>query len=145
MPTLQQQLANKIYEILPQKKELSFGCKILYSTLSGYPQSEIVLTGLHLIKDNKLFLPVGFDGEMCIGKIDEVIGQPIRLADLLSAIGRDIFLGNEKVDIAITPFKLWIAKKGEPMNKCYDLSNDNILNQSDEFCEFCLGLLEIKK
>jgi len=141
MPTLQQQLANKIYEILPHKKELSFGCKILYSTLSGYPQSEIVLTGLHLIKDNKLFLPVGFDGEMCIGKIDEVIGQPLRLAELLLAIDKEL---HNEVGIEFLSGCLSFSHKEYGYAK-YNISNDNILSQSDEFCEFCLGLLEIKK
>jgi hypothetical protein len=118
--TIQEKTAARIYEILPHKKELEFGCE--YKALG---QTFIQLNGL---RSTEKEMPQGFylfDMFENDGVVTEIIGQPIRLADILLAI-------DEVRDD-------W-DYKCDALQK-YNLSKDNLLNQSSEFCEMILGLL----
>lgn len=63
-----------------------------------------------------------------------IIGQPLRLADLLMAI-KEQKQKSKVVVVAHFPYEYGLIQK-------YNLSKDNILDQSDEFCEFVLELLK---
>jgi hypothetical protein len=118
--TIQEKTAERVYEILPHKKELEFGCE--YKALG---QTFIQLNGL---RSTEKEMPQGFylfDMFENDGVVTEIIGQPIRLADILLAI-------DEVRDD-------W-DYKCDALQK-YNLSKDNLLNQSSEFCEMILGLL----
>ena len=67
----------------------------------------------------------------------EIIGQPIRLADILLAIKKHITVTEDKDWL---PFDV-LCRKVIIQNH-YNLEKDNILDQSDEFCEFLLELLK---
>ena len=165
MQTIQQKLADRIYELLPEKKELKFGCEVsVYIPQYGEPyegseyseakvgiatyiepsEPMTFLDGSHLYDVYASDFTNGdteyVDSED--GIICEIIGSPIRLADVLKALNikykKDIFgymelllCGNDVVKIT------YKEKEAE-----YNLSQDNILNQSDEFCEFVYNLIK---
>lgn len=64
-------------------------------------------------------------------KWGDVLYEPIRLANILLAIG------NEKLEWLYDEDTLVVLR----LVTSYNLSQDNLLNQSDEFCEMILGLL----
>lgn len=141
MKTIQQQLCDKIYELLPHKKELEFGCElndgsILYDIRYEPHYKENLYwftsnTGIsHRYTKNRLeenILKFGL----------KIIGQALRLADLLLAIET---YGN------FTENPFWHSDTTDYYNnkiiREYKLSQDNILKQSDELCKFCLELLK---
>jgi len=57
---------------------------------------------------------------------------PIRLADVLMAIGKD------ELELLFNDDVLVVSR----IVSMYDLEKDNILDQSDEFCEFLLDLIK---
>jgi len=141
MKTIQEQLAERIYEILPHKKELKFGCKIQFgfssATIIGKEENgdyqlvtkQIVGSGDEIIVQSPNMLNI-------LVKKYGIVGQPLRLADLLLAIG-------DRVSISIKGDKMTIARGG--VNNFvveYTLSQDNVLLQSDEFCEWALQILK---
>lgn len=136
---IQQKLATRLYELLPHKKELEFGCEIFNKTLN----QKLVVT--HFSSNNECIncYYYGESNTTWIWKkyLDdtfEIIGQPLRLADLLMAINaieiKEAGTDSQKlhVDSSRLPKIMWK----------YDLGKDNILDQSDEFCEFVLELLK---
>ena len=141
MKTIQQQLADRVYELLPEKKELEFGCEITQIHF-GKISSHVITTHCTSYAAESYWNTA--DGEKVNDEdIVGVKGQPLHLADLLLAV-REIksskehamkttgeIMSNEKIS------KYYYT----PILDVYDLSQDNILNQSDELCEFCLGLL----
>ena len=136
--TIQQKLANRIYELLPHKKELGFGCEILdrkdniQKRIAGSNGEEkVLIKGIGEIEKYKLLDISNF----------EIIGQPLRLADLLMAIGK---LSKPLPELQLCNIQLDISKRGSNGrdNCLYNLQDDNILDQSDKFCEFVYKLLE---
>lgn len=128
--TIQQQLSEMIYELLPHKKELEFGCII-----KSYCHPDI-----DIVTDDKSEIDSLVTGKYALHDKDniEIIGQPIRLADILLAV-------------KIKHNELFNAYETEDGNKefsfsgdlieilsMYNLEKDNILDQSDEFCESLL-------
>ena len=103
MKTIQEQLAERIYEILPHKKKTE-NEESLHDIGQAYQ--------------------VGYDNAE----------SEIRLADLLVATGFENF-GNSP-DITEKEEVLW-----DIMNM-YNLYQDNILSQSDDFCEWALQILK---
>ena len=101
--TIQQKLAERIYELLPHKKELE---------------------------------PIESNNEFTTCK---VIYEPIRLADVLIAIKH--IDSTEFYFIDPHHFEIAIGDLFETQKEYYNLSKDNILDQSDEFCEFIYKLL----
>lgn len=180
MKTIQQQLADKIYELLPHKKELKFGCEVKIippSTFEKYPDV-FYKNGVYLNPEKSIIeyiaviqqdYPLGgfatrydiafkykhqnkyIDGDggkdyihislkskvwdmMISSKKIEIIGQPLHLADLLLAIDKHTDETNNYI------YTVWTTGLFADKVK-YNLSQDNILNQSDELCKFCLELL----
>lgn len=131
--TPQQKIAERIYDLLPHKKELAFGCKVKHKKrgIARY------------VGINKRVKNLWFDNEeepiyaIDIGGNSEIIGQPIRLADILLAIKKHITVTEDKDWL---PFDV-LCRKVIIQNH-YNLEKDNILDQSDEFCEFLLELLK---
>lgn len=137
MNTIQQQLADRLYELLPHKKELEFGCEWkLNNDIWTYAN------GFSFIKNNKN----SWSG--VLPEKDVIIGQPLGIADIFSALSQkthfDFFvqLFNDSklvIKIAESMGDDEVNTWGESV--VYNLSQDNILNQSDELCKLCLGLL----
>jgi hypothetical protein len=132
MKTIQKKLAERIYEILPHKKELEFGCEVSFGFSSavfcGVDNDWVYLESLEPAQPIRKIIKVGKTIKL------EIIGQPLRLADLLVATGFENF-GNSP-DITEKEVVLW-----DIMNM-YNLSQDNILSQSDDFCEWALQILK---
>ena len=144
--TPQQQLANRLYELLPHKKELEFGCLIKNKKDSDSECAILCMNSLGLahiierINDGEIFWQ---KNEVKYDDI-EIIGQPLRLTDLLLAItGNGI-----KRWVYVLEIKKWISTNGQGIStrelivSMYNLQDDNILNQSNELCEFALDLLK---
>jgi hypothetical protein len=162
--TPQQKIAERIYELLPHKKELEFGCEVLCNKFVY--ERNIVL----YIDDRYLFIkPFGVykDGNFInknktinysdvdvdiikvdIRNIDKIIGQPIRLADILLAIeiANKKYISLSQPQISITSNGIIIDDSKNEYSRVtdyeYNLEKDNILDQSDDFCEFLLELLK---
>jgi hypothetical protein len=134
MKTIQEQVASRIYEILPHKKELEFGCEVSFGFSSavfcGVDNDWAYLESLEPAQPIRKIIKVGKTIKL------EIIGQPLRLADLLLAIG-------DCVSISIKGNKLTISRGGaDNFIIEYNLSQDNILSQSDDFCEWALEILK---
>lgn len=143
--TIQQQLAERLYQLLPHKKELVD--KVYIKDFRHPIDAEnwvnrfvniksIDITPIHEKRDN------GYTS--CWVKV-EIIGQSLRLSDLLLAIKKglkdemEIYLSldNQYGDTFIT----WVEQGIKIKDFKIDLSKDNILDQSDGFCKFALELL----
>ena len=70
--------------------------------------------------------------------------NPIDFRHVLNSISKDIMLGDEKIDIRLTPYKLWIAKKGEPMTICFNLTKtfDQNIAENEELVTFLLNIIK---
>lgn len=124
MNTIQQQLADRLYELLPHKKELEFGCEWkLNNDIWTYAN------GFSFIKNNKN----SWSG--VLPEKDVIIGQPLHLADLLLAIDKHTDETNNYI------YTVWTTGLFADKVK-YNLSQDNILNQSDELCKWALEILK---
>jgi len=127
--TPQQKLAEKIYEILPDKKVLVSGCEV---TQNSYGK-----TTKHIITDHYR----GGVAESYWNTVDgdtvndeDIIsfsGEPIRLADVIRAIEEVGQIENKRIH--------GIVFGGYTYS--YNLSKDNILEQSDKFCEYVYKIL----
>lgn len=83
--------------------------------------------------------------EQILSSGGEIIGQPLRLADLLMAIEEKKKFNSswEPYRNAITKLLMPYYDQGKYQNdRFYNLSKDNILDQSDDLCSFCLELLK---
>lgn len=158
--TIQEKLAQRIYELLPHKKELEFGCTFwIYSgdhkkKLHCYMVSDTHYALKEYKTSNNYIWEI--NKEQILSSGGEIIGQPLRLADLLMAIeitNSDYSKSNRPYNIHLDFQATWIEGKhllithalGDPiLNKegQYNLSKDNILDQSDDLCSFCLELLK---
>jgi hypothetical protein len=83
-------------------------------------------------------------------KIINIIGQPLRLADLLSIIDKKELPISKNFDAEMLDFlgfdyglypESSACYNFDSDNIMYNLSKDNILEQSDEFCEFAYKLI----
>lgn len=155
MKSPQQKLADRIYELLPHKKELEFGCQFLWKEDLKDNNSYCAVFENWVTKNETvrcMTRPFFIQAVVEKSHITEIIGQPLRLADLLMAIGDDVACVGSKGGMGC--FLEWEVKKTNRgttrkdwknnKNILYNLSKDNILDQSDELCEFCLGLLAKK-
>ena len=128
MKTIQKKLAERIYEILPHKKELEFGCELKDG--GNFPI---------ICFDSKTFIYKGNSEIMNtqdvldwieLGDI-EIIGQPLTLASFLLTFSKKY-----KSQTGVAEFSMDVVYQG------YNLSQDNILSQSDDFCEWALQILK---
>jgi hypothetical protein len=131
--TPQQKCAERIYELLPHKKELEFGCEVKHKKRG---------TGKY-VGINKRLKNLWFDNEeepiyaIDIGGNSEIIGQKLGIADILLAMRKSGYpIGHYYTQeiLGIGTF--------ENSKKRYNLEKDNILDQLDDFCEFLLELLK---
>jgi len=128
--TIQEKLRDRIYELLPEKKELSFGCNTIEGIFlkqdkdKGYFYTE---ENLNIVSKNDF-------------EILDIIGQPLRLADLLLAIGikYDYQQEPEIYEFICSKFD----RNGIDKKAFYNLSKDDIMLQTDEFCEFAYKLIK---
>jgi len=132
----QQKIAERIYELLPHKKELEFGCEIQVAgetrtVIDRLPNGDYRT----LAKD---FIFIISKETLEFSKIIKVIGQPIRLADILMAMNINSTDKRYLLSVSCNFMRIEFDGKAE----LYNLSKDNILYQSDEFCEFLLELLK---
>jgi hypothetical protein len=130
--TPQQKIAERLYELLPHKKELEFGCEVKHKKRG---------TGKY-VGINKRLKNLWFDNEeepiyaIDIGGNSEIIGQKLGIADILLAI---IKTGN---DVGLEILSGQLSFNTEYEYRKYNLEKDNILEQSDLFCESLLELLK---
>ena len=142
--TIQQKLANRIYELLPHKKELMVcsecnGEGWILGNESGHG-----CNGTDEDCNRTCPIPIQkqIGCEYCLGSGHFETPVKIHLADILRAIEKVnqdmnyVFYQGKflRIDISNEIY-------GEP-SPVYNLSKDNILDQSDEFCEFVLELLK---
>lgn len=127
--TIQQKCAERIYELLPHKRELEFGCEL--EDGGNFPII-CINSNTFIYKGNSEML----DTQDVLDWIElrdiEIIGQPIRLADVLMAIGKD------ELELLFNDDVLVVSR----IVSMYNLEKDNILDQSDEFCELLLDLIK---
>jgi len=140
--TIQEQCANKVYELLPELKELSFGCKILNKHLN---KTFVICTSSNISKDVCLNGFYEEEQSTWIWKkylndddTYKIIGHPIRLADILIAISK---IHEDKTIIVKHYSDCWALIVGDKESG-YNLSKDNLLDQSDEFCTFLLEMIK---
>lgn len=161
MQTIQQKLADRIYELLPEKKELKFGCEV--EILAGIDEWVDFETGKVMYEcgmctkhkkqsscsedcniEDAFGLLIGDEERgyfiMTIAKSAtyKIIGSPIRLADVFRALYKtygSIFYWDDYGDTCV-------CVNGEKVIEDYNLSEDNILNQSDKYCEFVYNLIK---
>ncbi len=134
--TPQQKIAERIYELLPRKKELEFGCRVSFNRGHGLEYGTYLQDiGLFEVINPDDYSYGIFQITNGSGNAYKVIGQPIRLADILMAINKYTDEGIYVLDDGT------FADREDIVLGDYNLSKDNILEQSDEFCEFLLELL----
>ncbi len=140
--TIQEKTAERIYEILPHKKELEFGC-VVEVNVAGYNNC---IYNIEYIKPNTEYFDGNIIGELILdsyyggdrAKSFTIIGQPIRLADILLAISK---IKNKKEDIGYSDWYDQVKQITWDSNG-YNLSQDNLLNQSDETAQFIYDILK---
>lgn len=145
MKTIQEQLAERIYEILPHKKELEFGCEFIDTDRNFQKKKYTVVYRNNVYNEfgfgkNEVWsVPDYSDGYVADYTIpdEDIIGQPLRLAELLLTI--ETVINNRSNENWIP--KEWIFRN---VATKYNLSQDNILSQSDELCKWALELLSDK-
>lgn len=144
--TIQQQLANRLYELLPHKKELEFGCQFIWKEDLKDKNGYCAVFENWVSKEKTvrcLTRPFFTQAVVEISHITETIGQPLRLADLLLAIGKqDLHYIKMWVSDNTDNHMLVLENPETNTRVKYNLQDDNILNQSNELCEFALDLLK---
>lgn len=129
MKTIQEQLADKIYELLPHKKELLYGCKLNDgSILYDIRYEPYYKENLYWFTSN-----TGISHRYTKNRLEEnilkfglkIIGQPLRL-DLIVEVLR---IQKVSDNLLLKIIKLWDTNK-------------TVQEQPDELCKFCLELLK---
>lgn len=157
--TPQQKIIDRLYELLPHKKELEFGCEVIWTSPASEENKQkskkykaVVIrnwkNGAVSILEN-FHVNVTQSTHTILENDIEIIGQPLRLADLLVAIAKVKTKGTMYMrdDGVLFHWKKF-APGGSGNHHVesdyieYNLSKDNILDQSDETCDFCLKLLK---
>lgn len=142
--TIQEQLCARVYELLPEKKELEFGCEVKID--GGYTRQVISIeyednadTPYRVLTHSDTIDLMQWSDVKDI----EIIGQPLGIAELLLAIGKqDLHYVKMWVSDNIDTYNLILEIDNDIKSRVkYNLSQDNLLNQSNELCELCLGLL----
>lgn len=128
---IQQQLATRLYELLPHKKELMVCSECNGEGWILVNESGHGCNGTDEDCNRTCPIPIQkqVGCEYCLGSGYFETPVKIRLADLL---------------MAIESKWSWASYSTHWMNtvRMYNLHKDNILDQSDEFCEFVLELLK---
>ena len=113
----------------PEIVELKFGCTVKFK--GGKPHI------IYSTAPTSNFI-------YCVGRfrqlrsnIKEILGRPVRLSDVLLAIGGESTSQKEQESYSVNLSKLC----GFGWNVCWDLRNDNLDNQSPETISFIHSLL----
>jgi len=138
---IQQQLCNRLYELLPHKKELVFGCIVVdknskeqfYVVRSGDEDEGFDMT---LASNKTLYLYQASSKDTNI----EIIGSPLTLSDVLMAIKQLAEKKSEELNSTV-PIVEYIEKTIKEVVCKWDLSK-TADEQSDEVCEFLLSILK---
>jgi len=139
--TIQQKLAERMYELLPHKKELEFSTLVHNKKDSDSEVGIVYLTSLGLVH---IIERINDGGDIFWNKTElkhediDVIGQPLRLADVLQVVENISGVKIEVLLSSLTPTSYTIIN----MISKYNVSKDNILDQSDEFCQFIYDLIK---
>jgi len=128
MKSIQQQCVERIYELLPHKKELKFGCEVIKSEMY---QGVVVGEAYEQIA----YLNYGAMKVYLAPKEHfEIIGQPITISNVINAV------------ITYEHHKFFDKKeRDEAIIKLIDLaefSKDNLLEQSNDFCKYLWVLIK---
>lgn len=145
MKTIQEKLCDRVYELLPEKKELEFGCEVKaqrWNKNQNLSWGKGAFIQKDMFSGNPYIMYSKNDLDFAYHKI-EIIGQPLGIAELLLAIGKqDLHYVKMWVSDNIDTHNLILEIDNDIKSRVkYDLSQDNLLNQSNELCELCLGLL----
>jgi hypothetical protein len=131
MKSIQEQAVERVRELLPELKELSFGCEVEgeYETGFRFISKQVADKPFYIEK-----------GESCTRFLDEdevkIIGHPVRLADILRAIDKKY-----RGDFFATQASNGWFHFGK-VRSFYNLADDNLMSQSPEFCEELLKLIK---
>lgn len=162
--TPQEKLQNRLYELLPHKKELAFGCAIkLYDDESNTPIGRYISEITLINAPGNRGIEAEIFGNTCVQHfpLDEfhqwykVIGQQLHLADLLLAIESRVKITGDEYDwfktggvMVSSQGTIYTQELDNSFNRSqdivseYNLQDDNILNQSDDFCEWAYELIK---
>lgn len=144
--TIQQQCAERIYELLPEKKELSFGCEVkpTYVGREDYGYNGVYILGHNGYYNKANSSTEALHYEPLDAGLFEIIGHPIRLADILRAIAK---ISRPLPELKLFSVQLDISKRGTygRDNCLYNLSKDNLLEQSDDTAQFIYDIISNRK
>jgi hypothetical protein len=152
-----QELKKKIQEANPEIMKIKFGCKLKLHWISGWSEETVIeALGDDDTDDlDKMVTLIDDAGNVEEGKDlsqlnFEIIGRPIRLADVLLAleklngdsIGIDAegFFVSRKWDEGIGLSSKWNEQGTHRMYR-WNLKDDNLDNQSNECKEFLMSIL----
>ena len=108
----------------PEIVELKFGCEVEFND-----SSREVIIGISLENIEVERVQTRTHYQIGVSNITEIIGRPIRLADVLLAIGKNDPMGRNGIQDYMDILIKW------------KLKDDNLDNQSKECIEFIHGLL----
>jgi len=153
--TIQQQCAERVYKILPELKELKFGCEVrhrqkVFQVQYIWRASSSNSWGRGTEASVDLFSPyesAGFNSEERVSISDvEIIGQKIGICEVLRAINKRLVQKEDNFnDILINSYGIIGTMYDIDSPKFYQqwkLLDDNILSQSDECALFILSVLK---
>jgi len=134
--TIQQQCAERIYELLPEKKELSFGCEVkpTYVGREDYGYNGVYILGHNGYYNKANSSTEALHYEPLDAGLFEIIGHPIRLADILRAMYIKARKDEDRKGYADYQVLDVVHK--------YNKAKDNILEQDTAFCEWLLEIIK---
>ncbi len=141
-----QPLKEIIWKAVPEILELKFGCELKYpgyerATLCG---QQINFWKVYCKRKNEVCFNTVTPGQLQFSEVIQILGRPIRLADVLMVVEKS------------KPTQLWYVKadgtfcsarydelnnKGLKRHAEWNLLDDNLDNQSDECKQFLIDLL----
>jgi hypothetical protein len=130
--TIQEKTAERIYEILPHKKNRCTTCDGLGILQCGHES--------HFTNCNTTCPCFGEKECLDCEGSGYILYEPIRLADILLAIDYSSDIKIE-LDLSEAGNVLRVTDFNTDVSTTCNLSQDNLLNQSSDFCEMLLGLL----
>ena len=122
----------------PSILNLEFGCEVIFNT------RKLFITGHALSDEKQVLIGDKFESKYFVKKSDlEIIGRPIRLADIVLALHTKLsptqdLIFKEIADKVIQDIRNQIMEVVVRWN----LKNDNLENQSEETLQFLAELLK---
>lgn len=129
--------------------DLKFGCRIQNNWTDGKNPIFISTYIATMYKNGgKQYRMIDDDGDFFTHNVSEkteIIGRPIRLADILYAIGKtdnELFYNHNYKGLCIR-YNDYRTKNGVSKSETWDLLNDTIDNQSPELIAFVAKILAV--